>query len=210
MKKTGLLGLLLLTMFIFAGVLVATSEAQLAAAKAEKIDKEELAGMIRPTLEKYLDNHPDMQVRIWSMVILNNIDDIDEQKVSSIPLLIKQLGNKDENIRQIALNNIRDAMTLEEKEWKGIMGTVFRTIAKKKNQYPEVKKMAIKALGILQNLDESSLDSLVLLFELAQDEDPEIRQAAMESITAILSSKEISSGGGQAAMPDYSGAGEQP
>ena len=210
MKKTGLLGLLLLTMFIFAGVLVATSEAQLAAAKAEKIDKEELAGMIRPTLEKYLDNHPDMQVRIWSMVILSNLDDIDEQKVSSIPLLIKQLGNKDENIRQIALNNIRDAMTLEEKEWKGIMGTVFRTIAKKKNQYPEVKKMAIKALGILQNLDESSLDSLVLLFELAQDEDPEIRQAAMESITAILSSKEISSGGGQAAMPDYSGAGEQP
>ena len=190
MKKIGFLSLLLLTVFILSAVLVTKSEgAALAVVKAEKLDKEQMVGMIKPTLEKYITNHPDPQVRIWSMVLLVNIDKIDEQKVSSVPVLVRQLGNEDENIRQIALNSIREALTLDEKEWKGITGTVFRTIAKT-TKYPEVKKLAIKSLGMIQDLDATSLDSLLLLFELAQDDDPEIRQPANEAIAKMLSLKE--------------------
>jgi len=200
MKKNRFLSLLLLTLFVFAVVLVSKNEdaagATQTAVTAEAIDKEQLVGMIKPTLEKYLDNHPDPQIRIWSMVVLANIDKIEEEQLSSIPLLVRQLGNKDENVRQIAVNSIRASLDLDEKEWKGIMGTVFRTTAKKKDQYPEVKKLAIKSLGMLQDLDEESLDSLMLLFELAQDDDPEIRQAASAAIANVLSSKETSSRGG--------------
>ncbi|MFH2068258.1 MAG: HEAT repeat domain-containing protein [Candidatus Omnitrophota bacterium] len=200
MKNNRFLNLLFLTIFIFAGALATKSEGQTTTAvKAEKIDKEQLAGMIKPTLEKYLSNHPDQQVRIWSMVVLANLDKIDEQKTSSIPTLVLQLSNNDENIRQIALNSIRAALTLEGKEWKGIMGTVFRTTAKT-TQYPEVKKLAIKSLGILQNLDEDSLDSLMLLFELAEDDDSDIRKAANEAIAVVLSSAETSSSDGGGAV----------
>ena len=201
MKKIGFLGLLLLTLLIFAVALVSKSEgAAAAAATATKIDKDQMVGMIKPTLEKYLDNHPDQQVRIWSMVVLANFDKIDEQKISSIPVLVLQLGNKDENIRQIALNSIRGAMTLDEKEWKGIMGTVFRTIAKT-TKYPEEesRKLAIKSLSMLQDLDEESLVSLQLLFDLTQDADQGIRQAVYEAIEKVLASKEskeTSFGGG--------------
>jgi len=199
MKKIGLLGLLLLTIFVFAVALASKNLYAVGAAptatKAVKIDKEDLAGVIKPTLDGYLKNHPDPQVRIWSMVLLANIDKIDEQQLSSIPTLVLQLSSKDENIRQIALNSIRGALDLDEKEWKGIMGTVFRTIAKT-TKYPEVKKLAIKSLGMLQDLDEESLDSLLLLFDLTQDADPEIRQAANEAIAGVLSSKGTSGGGG--------------
>ena len=194
MKKIGFLGLLCLTFIVPAVAFLTKSEGAVAITKAEKIDKEQMVGMIKPTLEQYLNNHPDPQVRIWSMVLLVNIDKIDEQKVSSVPVLVLQLGNKDENIRQIALNSIREALTLDEKEWKKITGTVFRTIAKT-TKYPEVKKLAVKSLGMIQDLDETSLDSLLLLFELAQDDDPEVRQPADQAITKMLSSKETSSGG---------------
>ncbi|MFA5393209.1 MAG: HEAT repeat domain-containing protein [Candidatus Ratteibacteria bacterium] len=204
MKKRGFPGLLFLTLFAFAVVWVSKSEGAVGTAPTvatvTKITKDDMVGMIKPTLEKYLTNHPDPLVRVWSMVLLVNTDKIDEQKVSSIPVLVLQLGNKDENIRQIALNSIRAALTLDDKEWKGIMGTVFRTIAKT-TKYPEegVKKLAIKSLSMLQDLDEESLNSLALLFDLTQDSDPEIRQAALEAINGILSSKEkkssVGSGG---------------
>ena len=48
----------------------------------------------------------------------------------------------------------------------------------------------------MQDLDEEALDSLVLLFDLAQDADPEIRQMANENIVKVLISKGTSSGGG--------------
>jgi hypothetical protein len=104
-------------------------------------------------------------------------------------MLIQQLGNKDQNIRQIALNSIRAALTLDEKDWRGIMGTVFRTIAQT-TKYPEVKKLAIESLGMLPDLDEETLNSLLLLFDLAQDADPEIRVAADKAITGILAKKQ--------------------
>ncbi len=199
MKNNRFLSLLFLILFVSASSAVFkpgdAAGQSLTAAKAEKIDKEQLAGMIKPTLEKYLTNHPDPQVRIWSMVLLVNMDKIDEEQVSSIPTLVLQLGNKDENIRQIALNSIRGALDLDESEWKGIMGTVFRTIAKT-TKYPEVKKAAVQSLGMMQDLDEESLDSLTLLFDLAQDSDPEIRQMANENIVKVLASKEAGSGGG--------------
>lgn len=199
MKKILFPALFIVTIFIFAVLVVSENlhaATSLTAVKAEKLDKAQVVGMIRPTLEKYLENHPDSQVRIWSMVVLANLDKIDEQQLSSVPLLVVQLNNKDENVRQIALNSLRASLTLDEKEWKGIMGTVFRTIAKKEKQLPEVKKMAIKSLGMLQDLDEESLNSLALLFELAQDDDADIRQAANEAIVSVLSAKETMGGAG--------------
>lgn len=199
MKNNRFLNLLFLTLFIFTLSAVFKNRdvfgAEPTAVTVEKIDKEQMAGMIKPTLEKYLTNHPDPQVRIWSMVLLVNMDKIEEEQVSSIPTLVLQLGNKDENIRQIALNSIRGALDLDESEWKGIMGTVFRTIAKTA-KYPETKKTAIQSLGMMQDLDEEALDSLTLLFDLAQDSDPEIRQMANENIVKVLASKETGSGGG--------------
>lgn len=202
MKKIGFLGLLVLTLFVFAVALISKSEGAVSGASTAPtvtaivaITQDEMIRMIRPTLEKYMDNHPDPQVRIWSMVVLAHLDKISEKQISSIPVLVLQLGNKDENIRQIALNSIRGALTLDVKEWKGIMGTVFRTTAKT-TKYPEAKKLAIKSLGMLQDLDEESLDSLMLLFDLTEDTDPEIRQAASEAIAKVLSSKEKGSGGG--------------
>ena len=198
------LNLLLLTIFVLTVLAVFKNRDAAGAAptatKAERIDKEDLAGIIKPTLEAYMKNHPNQQVRLWSMVLLVNMDKIEEEQLSSIPGLILQLSDKDENIRQIALISIRASLDLDEKEWKGIMGTVFRTTAKT-TKYSEVKKMAIKSLGMLQDLDEESLDSLMLLFELAQDDDPEIRQAANAAITRVLSSKETSSGGGGGGGP---------
>ncbi|MFH1903028.1 MAG: hypothetical protein ABIK20_03095 [Candidatus Omnitrophota bacterium] len=197
MKINRFLNLPFLVLFVF--TVAAISENLYAAGaaptaiKAERIDKEDLAGIIKPTLEGYLKNHPNPQVRLWSMVLLVNIDKIDEQQLSAIPNLVVQLGNKDENIRQIALISIREALTLDQKEWKGVMGTVFRTIAKT-TKYPEVKKLAIKSLGMLQDLDEESLDSLMLLFELAQDNDREIRPVATAAIVGILEKK--TTGGG--------------
>ncbi len=199
MKKIRLLNLLSLILFLFTVAAVFTSRnvfgAELTAVTADKLDKESMVGMIRPTLETYMTNHPDPQVRIWSLVLLNNIDNVEEEQISSLPVMVSQLGNKDENIRQIALNSIRGSLDLDEKEWKGIMGTVFRTIAKTTKD-TEVKKLAIKSLGLLQDLDEQALDSLVLLFDLSEDEDKDIRQAAVEVINDILSSAKGSSGGG--------------
>ena len=205
MKNNRFLNLLLLTVFVFAVVVVVSKNLYAAGAaptaiKAERIDKEDLVGIIKPTLEAYMKNHPNQQVRLWSMILLVNTDKIEEEQLSSIPGLILQLGDKDENIRQIALISIRASLELEEKEWKGIMGTVFRTTAKT-TKYSEVKKMAIKSLGMLQDLDEESLDSLMLLFELAQDDDTEIRQEAKNAIERILSSKEASFGGGGQGAP---------
>jgi len=200
MRNNRILNLLFLTFFLFTLSAVFKNRDVAVAATStgvtvEKLDKEEMAGMIRPTLEKYLTNHPDPQVRIWSMVLLVNLDKIEEEQIAAVPTLVIQLGNKDENIRQIALNSIRGALDLDEKEWKGVMGTVFRTIAKT-TKYPEVKKTAIQALGTLQDLDEETLDSLMLLFDLAQDEDSDIRQASIENITKILTEKTSGGGGG--------------
>ena len=204
MRNNRILNLLFLTFFLFTLSAVFTSRnifgAEPTTVTVERLDKEQMVGMIKPTLEKYLTNHPDPQVRIWSMVLLNNIDKVEEEQISSLPVMVSQLGNKDENIRQIALNSIRFALDLDEEEWKGIMGTVFRTTAKT-TKYPEAKKLAIRALGVLQDLDEQKLNSLILLFDLAADDDADIRSVANEMINSILTESASGSGGGGVAGP---------
>ena len=207
MRKIGLLGLLLLTIFVFAVVLVSNVIGQ--GASTSTIDKTQTAQMIKPTLESYMTKHPNMQVRIWSMVVLTNIDGLAAGQLSSVTSLLQQMGSKDMSVRQIASSSIRSMLTLEEKQWKVIAGTIFLTIAKT-TKYPEIRKLAIQSIAVLQRnttgtsttgtsttgtSSESGstaiteeIDSLLLLFDLAEDEDPEIRQIATDSIKKTLES----------------------
>lgn len=64
----------------------------------------------------------------------------------------------------------------------------------KNAKYPESKKLAIKALGAMQTLGGEQLSLLPMFFELAQNEDADIREAANASIEKMIA--EGSSGGG--------------
>lgn len=213
MKKIGFLSLFLLTLFVFTVALVSKSEsAATSTASTSTIEQTQMAAMIKPTLESYMKNHPNPQVRVWSMVIITNISKLTSEQLSSITPLLAQLGSNDINVRQIASSSIRTILNLEERQWKVIAGTIFRTIAKT-TKYPEVKKLAIQSIAALQKSTTGTtttgtttsststsssgttsdstamtdtIDSLLLLFDLADDEDPEIHQVAIDNIKEIL------------------------
>jgi hypothetical protein len=153
-----------------------------------KIDKEKMEGMITPTLQGYAAHHPDANVRIWSMVILSNIDKVDEQQIFSVPTLLDQMTSNDESVRLVALDAVRQSIDLDDDQWKGVMGPILLNIAKTA-KYREVRSLAIQALGKVKDMDKESLSVLPLLFELARDESSEIRRTATGVIEEVLAAQ---------------------
>ena len=205
MKKIGFVGLFFLTLLIFAIAAVSKSEGA-PVTTTTTVGTVQLIGMIRPTLETYAASHPNMVVRVWSMVVLTNMDKLSAEQLSSIVPLIRQLGSNDSNIRQVALGALRQVLDLDQTQWKAIAATIFRNIAKT-TKYPETKKLAIKSIAAVQSISSTKsdsttttttsdsttetaelIDSLLVLFDLAEDEDPDIRKIATETIQETLDS----------------------
>ncbi len=163
------------------------------AAKVE-IDEEAMRAMVRPLLDNYVKNHPNVQVRIWSLIVLNHLSDVEKEQLFSLPTIVQQMGSKDENVRLIAMDTLRQSLDLDEEEWQGILTPVLRNVAKT-SKYKEARTIAIKTMGLLSELDEKEMSTIPLLLELAQDDDAEIRRVALETLSGILAKKESSGGG---------------
>jgi len=168
-------------------------------AAVTEMDERAIQAMVRPMLESYAKKHPNIQVQIWSLIVLSNLDEIEKEQLFSLPTIIQQVGSKDENIRLIAIDTLRQSLKLDQEEWQGVLAPVLRNTAKT-SKYIEVRRIAIKAIGALPELDEKEMSSIPLLLELAQDDDAEIRKVALETIGEILA-KQSSGGGGGGGAP---------
>jgi len=164
------------------------------AAKPEKPTKEELTALLRPVLEGYAVTNPSTEVRVWCMGILMHLKDVDENDVTSLPMIIQQLNSKNETLRLVAAETIRQMVKFTDDELKDLMKPIFVDLAKTAKE-PEIKKLAIEFLGITQDLDAKTLKSLPLLFDLAKSEDPDVKQTALTVLQKMVVDKQKSAAG---------------
>ncbi|MFH0796806.1 MAG: hypothetical protein V2A65_07090 [Candidatus Omnitrophota bacterium] len=178
-----------LTLFMVLSIFIPGSLwAQTKAAKATKPDKEQLQALLRPKIEGMIVKHPSMDVRIWSMALLQNLNKVDDFELVMLPVLIEQLSSKDETSRLVAMQVLRDVIDLDKEQWESIMAPVMVNLTKT-SKSPEIKTCAITCLKLLGQLDEKDMKILPLLFDLAQSNDAQVRKTALGSINDILAKK---------------------
>ncbi|HNQ34959.1 MAG TPA: HEAT repeat domain-containing protein [bacterium] len=183
------------------------------------VDEYAVRVTVRSMLETYAKNHPNIQVRIWSLIVLSKFgstigstdsgttssstttssrrttssntsssdDDTsgDFEFYLSLPTLFQMLDDKEEVVRLIASQTLQSSIDLSEEEWQRFMAPILINIAKTAKN-PDVRIRCIKFISKLSKLNLSELNSLPLLLDMAQNEDKEVRQSAMESLDEYL------------------------
>lgn len=182
------------------------------------VDEYAIRVTVRSMLETYAKNHPNTQVRIWSLIVLskfgsnmgtttsgtttsgtttsssrtsNNSSSSSSDDVGnfefylSLPTLFQMLDDREEAVRLIASQTLQSSLDLSEEEWQRFMAPILINLAKTA-KYPNVRVLCIKFIPKLSKMTLTEINSLPLMLDLAQNEDKDVRQAAIEGLEAQL------------------------
>lgn len=152
-----------------------------------ELEHEEWVSILSPMVLEVAKTAHYPEARIAAGKLLGALGNLDEDDLTSVPMLLELTQDHDADSRRNAVEMIdhKIADSLEEKYLRRAL-TSQAVRAVRTSPHQEVRSAIGGLLAVLSTLDEDQLGSLYLMFDLSTDENEDVRKIFVDSIGEIV------------------------
>lgn len=169
---------------------------QILRSRVLQLEKDEWIGILSPMIMEIARRSPYSESRIVAGKLLSALGKLEEEDLTSLPLLLELTRDDDPEARRNAVEMIEQkiADSLDEQYLRrALAGQAVNTI--RTSQYPEVRGVVGELLPVISDLDEGQVSTLFLVFELGRDESEEVRKIFAQTVRGMVRNIEEGRGG---------------